>query len=262
MLGLPYGSEVEECHGMGKPRGVLVGGVLALMLVLAGCDALGGNTGGEATTPTAQADAAAVEQPDVLDVTPLGGEPTQPAGEAPAGTEPVELGEPTEQPVEAQDVGEATAEPAPSATPVTLPTAEPTAAVSGEAAAQPAAAAQSAGMVFVLGGQLWLSMGEGEAEPLTALPEGAVVRDLSISPDGRHAAFTIDASQVAVLTLADGTLTVVDDAAPDIVSQPAWRPAGSTLYYQKTTDNPAGIPEGQADGRWHVIHEVSIDPPG
>src|SRR5690606_2245286 len=95
MLGLPYGSEVEECHGMGKLRGVLVSGALALMLVLAGCDALGGNIGGEAPTPTAQADAAAVEQPDVLDVTPLGGEPTQPAGEAPPETEPVELGEPT-----------------------------------------------------------------------------------------------------------------------------------------------------------------------
>lgn len=236
---------------MAKLRGAFVSVALLMALAMAGCEVFGVQIGGDAPTPTPQEDAAAAQLPDALDVTPLGGEPTQPVEEEALGTEPVELGEPTEQPVEAQELGEATA------TPVTLPTAEPTAAAPVEGAAQPA------GIVFVRGGQLWLTTAEGAGEEqLTELPEGAVVRDLSIAPDGRYAAFTIDASQVAVLTLADGTLTIVDDAAPDIVSRPAWRPAGSTLYYQKTTDNPEGIPEDQADGRWHVIHEVSIEPPG
>src|SRR5690606_9371127 len=146
---------------------------------------------------------------EVIEVTPLGERPGAP--ETPFGTdiEAQELGEPTEAP-------ETVEEEEPPAGAV-QPTVTPAPAAPAEELAEniPAAGA----ILFVREGQIYRVNAPGaEAEPLTALPEGSVIRDLTVSPAGQAAAFTIDGTQVALLDLASGEVTILDESPPDVVS--------------------------------------------
>lgn len=189
----------------------------------------------DAATPTPQDGPAGTEDlPQIIDVTPLGGVPDLPS-ETPEAT-PEPIGEPTEAPVVgAQSVDDATPEP--------VNTAKP-----GD-------------VLFVREGQVWaVDVTTFDETPLTSLPEGSIIRDLTVSPDGLYAAFVADGVRLMLLDVLNGGTTIIDDTSPDVISRPVWTPDSSLLYYQKTTTNPENIPEAEADGLWHVIYEVALNP--
>ncbi len=97
--------------------------------------------------------------------------------------------------------------------------------------------------IFVRDGQFWsLSIDEGVETQLTALPENLVLRDLTLSPDGRYLAFTIDTTSVAVYDLVSGVIAIQDRAAPNLVGLLAWAPQSDRVYYEKIVLDPASIP--------------------
>lgn len=221
--------------------------IVLLIAALAGvgCTLTGpGESTLDLPTPTPQDElAVTAELPEVIDVTPLGGVPELPT-ETPAAT-PAPVVEPTEAPVVgAQSAEDATAVPEEMA----VTPEQPNAAAPGD-------------VLFAREGQVWaVDVTTFDETPLTSLPDGAIIRDLTVSPDGRYGAFVVDGVRLMLLDVLNGGTTVIDDTTPDVISRPVWTPDSSLLYYQKTTTNPENIPAAEAEGLWHVIYEVALNP--
>ncbi|MBN1120519.1 MAG: hypothetical protein JXJ17_05535 [Anaerolineae bacterium] len=97
--------------------------------------------------------------------------------------------------------------------------------------------------IFVRDGQFWaLSVDGGNERQLTTLPENLVLRDLTLSPDNRYLAFTIDTISVASYDLTSGQIAIQDKAAPNLVGLLAWAPQSDLIYYGKVALDPASIP--------------------
>lgn len=168
---------------------------------------------------------------------------------------------PVVQPAE-QSLPIATMPEAPAATEVEAAepdAAEPQPGVEG----QPAGTAQPGDILFVRNGQVWRigPDGSGEAQ-LTDLPEGSVIRELTASPDGRYAAFVVNGTDVTMLDLEGGELTVPDSAAPDLVGGITWSPEADTLFYYRITDEPEGFEAAEDSGRWQMIYRLDVEPTG
>src|SRR5690554_771060 len=235
---------------------LLITTLLILAALMAGCTLPGSEEPpdlSELVSPTPQEEEGLT--PEVIEVTPLGERPG--ASETPIGLdiEAQELGEPTEAPEAEAEAVEEEEPPAEAVQPTVTP------APAAPAEEEPAEDIPAAGAIlFVREGQIYRVSAPGaEAEPLTALPEGSVIRDLTVSPAGQAAAFTINGTQVALLDLASGEMTILDESPPDVVSHLAWAPAGDLLYYQKVTTNPENIPAAQAVGLWQMIYEAPAD---
>jgi hypothetical protein len=113
--------------------------------------------------------------------------------------------------------------------------------------------------IFVRDGQFWaLSVDGGTERQLSALPENLVLRDLSLSPDSRYLAFTIDTISIASYDLAGGGIAVQDRAAPNLVGLLAWAPESDLVYYEKIVLDPASIPT--ASQVWMVGAEPGSTP--
>jgi hypothetical protein len=98
-------------------------------------------------------------------------------------------------------------------------------------------------ILFARDGQLWAIAVDGSNErPLTALPGGSVLRDLTLSLDGRYLAFSLNAVSVMVLDLSSSALVPVDQIAAGSVGQFVWSPAGDALYYHKLVIDASSIP--------------------
>jgi hypothetical protein len=197
---------------------------IAVGIGLVGCAALGG--GGQPPTPTPIAEPGEQSLPEA----------TIPGAPAPTGTAAEEAG--ADEEVEA-------GEPAVNAGP------------------QPAGTAQTGDILFVRGGQVWRIGADGSDEAqITGLAEGSVIRDLAASPDGRYVAFTLNGTDVAVLDLEAGELTIRDSNPPDLVGGITWAPEADTLFYYRITDNPEGFEAAEDSGRWQMIYRLDIDPAG
>ncbi len=132
-----------------------------------------------------------------------------------------------------------------------------------DAGAQPAGTAQPGDILFVRDGQVWRIGADGSDEAqLTGLVEGAVIRGVAASPGGRYAAFTLNGTDIAVLDLQAGELTIRDSAPPDLVGGITWGPEGDTLFYYRITDDPEGFEAVEGSGRWQMIYRLDIDPAG
>jgi hypothetical protein len=133
----------------------------------------------------------------------------------------------------------------------------------GEAGVQPAGTAQPGDILFVRDGQVWRIGADGTDEAqVTRLGEGAAIRGLAASPDGRYAAFTLNGTDIAVLDLEAGELTIRDSAPPDLVGGITWAPEGDTLFYYRITNDPEGFEAAEDSGRWQMIYRLDIDPAG
>ncbi len=95
-------------------------------------------------------------------------------------------------------------------------------------------------ILFVRQGQIWAIASDGSDERALS-PTGfdSVIYDLALSPDGRYLAFTINAAEVDVLDLQQGTMDTIDSAAGQgRVSALAWMPDSAALLYHKLTLDP------------------------
>lgn len=98
-------------------------------------------------------------------------------------------------------------------------------------------------ILFAREGQLWAIAGDGSGErALTALAAGSVLRDLTISPDGRYLAYSLNATSAAVLDLSSGAMIPVDQVAAGSISWFVWSPASDALYYHKLLLDANSVP--------------------
>lgn len=209
---------------MGRMRGFLW---VAVVAGLAGCSVLGGGT---PPTPTPVVEAAEQSLPGAT----IPGVPA-----------------PTEEQAGEEDVVDE---------PAGEPTTEEPAAGTG---AQPAGTAEPGDILFVRDGQIWRIGVDGTGESqLTDFVEGAVIRNLVVSPDGRYAAFALNGTDVAVLDLEAGELTIRDSVPPDIVDGVTWAPEGDTLFYYRITDDPEGFEAAEDSGRWQMLYQLDVEPAG
>jgi len=90
-------------------------------------------------------------------------------------------------------------------------------------------------LLFVRDGQVYATTIDTASErPLTSFEPGRALRGLTLSPDARLLAFTLDGSSLAVLDLSQGTLRTFEADEPTIVSSPVWSPSSDALYFQRT----------------------------
>lgn len=90
-------------------------------------------------------------------------------------------------------------------------------------------------LLFVRDGQVYATTVDTVSErPLTSFEPGRALRGLTLSPDARWLAFTLDGSSLALLDLSAGTLRTFETDEPTIVSSLVWSPSSNALAFQRT----------------------------
>ncbi len=135
---------------------------------------------------------------------------------------------------------------APASTPsgdtiMTQPTITPTPTVTPAPTATPSpvprlgGTASSGEVLYTRDGVLYAALTDGSGEHTVADLRGeAVGREVSLSPDGHFAAFTVDALELVVVELTSGNLIAVDTVSGGVFSGLVWSADSSTLYYGVT----------------------------
>ncbi len=131
-------------------------------------------------------------------------------------------------PVEQQELTAAPPTEAPAPSPTAVPIA-PTAKVGD--------------ILFVKDGQVWAVGTDGSApHALTSLPDGAAIRDLSVSPDGKYAGYTVNGTLAEVYDLAAAKSTTLDLASKSRFDSIAWAADSSAVYYHKLILDDNSVP--------------------
>jgi hypothetical protein len=125
----------------------------------------------------------------------------------------------------------------------TLETAGQPAATSAPTVDPAAGKAAPGDIIFISGRDIRAIKADGAGEHLVAaLSEGAVARDLTVSPDGRYLAYVLNGEQVVVHDLTTGQPTPIDAVTSGSLGQPVWSPAGDGLFYHKIVNDANGVP--------------------
>jgi len=98
----------------------------------------------------------------------------------------------------------------------------------------PQPTANTGDVLFVSKGQVWaVEPDGGNLRQMTSLPDGAAIHDLSVSPKGKYAGYTINGTLAEILELATGRRFTLDLANQARFDSLAWAPDDSAVYFHK-----------------------------